>query len=63
VANRLAEVNVETFFILLSEMKAEVLIETLANRLKDVGIETLWETVAQTYAEVLTGYRAKKRGC
>ena len=44
MAKRLAEVKVETFVTLLSKIKAEALIDTLANRLTDVEQEILAET-------------------
>ena len=53
VAKRLAVVKLKTFFSLLSKIKAEARIDTLANRLTDVEIKTLGETVAQIYAKVL----------
>ena len=53
MAKRLAEVKVETFVTLLSKIKAEALIDTLANRLTDVELEILAETMARLYAEVL----------
>ena len=40
------------FFTLLSEIKCEGLIDTVADRPTDVEIETLCETVAQRYAGV-----------
>ena len=39
VAKRLAVVKLKTFFSLLSKIKAEARIETLANRLTDVEIK------------------------
>ena len=53
MAKRLAEVKVETFFTLLSKIKAEAVIDTLANRLIEVELEILAETMARLYAEVL----------
>ena len=53
MAKRLAVVKLKTFFSLLSKIKAEARIDTLANRLTDVEIKTLGETVAQIYAKVL----------
>ena len=47
---KLAEVKVETLVTLLSERKAEALMDTPAARLTDVEIETLGVTVAQRYA-------------
>ena len=46
VAEKLAEVKVETLVTLLPEIKAEAVMNTLAARLTDVEIETLGETVA-----------------
>ena len=51
MAKRLAEVKVETFATLLSEIKAEALIDTLANRLTDVELEIMpkqWPDYTQT---------------
>ena len=45
MAKTLAVVKLKTFFCLLSKIKAEARIETLANRLTDVEIKTLGETV------------------
>ena len=53
LAKSLAGLKIETFFTLLSEIKCEELIDTLADRPTDVEIETLAKTVAQRYAEVL----------
>ena len=53
MAKRLAVVKLKTFFSLLSKIKAEARIDTLADRPADVQIETLDETVSQRYAEVL----------
>ena len=52
LAKRLAGLKIETFFTLLSEIKYEGLIDTLADRPTDVEIEILCETVAQRYAGV-----------
>ena len=53
LAKRLAGLKIEIFFTLLSEIKCEGLIDTLADRPIDVEIETLAETVAQRYAGVI----------
>ena len=55
LAEKLADVTVETLVTLLSVMKAEALMDTPAARLTDMEIETLGETVAQRYAEALSG--------
>ena len=55
LAEKLAEVTVETLVTLLSEIKAGALMDTPAARLTDVERETLGETVAQRYAEALSG--------
>ena len=54
VAEKLAEVKVETLVTLLSDIGAEALMQTLAYRLTDVKIEIFGETVAQRYAEALS---------
>ena len=46
MAKRLTGLNTETFFKLMSEIKGEGLIDTLADRPTDMEIETLGETVA-----------------
>ena len=46
VAEKLAEVKVETLVTLLPEIKAEALMNTLTARLTNVEIETLGEKVA-----------------
>ena len=46
MAKRLAVVKLKMFFSLLSKIKAEAHIDTLANRLTDVEIKTLGETVS-----------------
>lgn len=53
MAKRLAVVKLKTLLSLLSKIKAEARIDTLANRLTDVEIKTLGETGAQIYAKVL----------
>ena len=64
MAKRLAEVKVETFVTLLSEIKAGALIDTLANRLTDVELEILAETMARLYGACQKiSIRAKKGGC
>ena len=50
---RLAEFKVATLVTLLSDIKAEAIIDSLANRLIDVEINKLGKTVAQRYAELL----------
>ena len=55
LADKLAEVTVETLVTLLFEMKAEALMDTPAASLTDVEIDTLGETVAQIHAEALSG--------
>ena len=45
MAKRLAVVKLKMFFSLLSKIKAEAHINTLAKRLTDVEIKTLGETV------------------
>ena len=47
LAKRLAEVKVKRLVTLLSEIKAEALMDTLAAGLTDVEEETLGETVAR----------------
>ena len=46
MAEKLAEVKVEMLVTLLTEIKAEALMNTLAVRLTHVEIKTLCETVA-----------------
>ena len=50
---RLAEFKVATLVTLLSDIKAEAVIDSLADRLTDVEINKLGKTVAQRYAELL----------
>ena len=50
---RLAEFKVATLVTLLSDIKAEAIIDSLADRLTDVEINKLGKTVAQRYAELL----------
>ena len=50
---RLVEFKVATLVTLLSDIKAEAIIDTLADRLRDVEINKLGKTVAQSYAELL----------
>ena len=47
LAQTLTKVKVDTLVILHFEIRAEVLMDTLAARLPDVEIETLGETVAK----------------
>ena len=47
LAQTLTEVKVDTLVTLLSEVRAEALMNTLNARLTDVEIETLGETVAK----------------
>ena len=47
LAKRLEGLRIKTFFTLVSEIKGEALIDTLAGRPTDVEVETLGETVAQ----------------
>ena len=46
LAEKLAEVKVETFFTLLCEIKPKALIDTLADRPTVLKIETLGKTLA-----------------
>ena len=46
LAEKLAEVKVQTLVTLLTQMQAEALMNTLAARLTHVEIKTLCETVA-----------------
>ena len=50
---RLAEFKVATLVTLLSDIKAEAIIDSLVDRLTDVEINKLGKTVAQRYAELL----------
>ena len=50
---RLAEFKLATLVTLLSDIKAEAIIDSLADRLTDVEINKLGKTVAQRYAELL----------
>ena len=54
VAKRLAVVKLKTFFSLLSKIKAEARIETLANRLTDVEIKMSIKTANETLGEIRT---------
>ena len=54
VAKRLAVVKLKTFFSLLSKIKAEARIETLANRLTDVEIKMGIKTANETLGEIGT---------
>lgn len=54
VAKRLAMVNLKTFFSLLSKIKAEARIDTLANRLTDVEIKISIKTANETLGEIST---------
>ena len=47
LGKRLGGLRIKTFFTLLSEIKGEVLIDSLAGRPTDVEVQTLGETVAQ----------------
>lgn len=47
LAKRLGGLKIKTFLTLLSEIKGEALIDTLAVRPTDVEVETLGETVAK----------------
>ena len=53
LAKRLAEVKVATLVTLLSDIKAEAIIDSLADRLTHMEIDKLGKTVAQRYAELL----------
>ena len=50
---RLAEVKVVTLVTLLSDIKAEPIIDSLADTLTAVEMDKLGKTVAQRYAELL----------
>ena len=50
---RLAEVKVATLVTLLSDIKAEPIIDSLADTLTDVEMDKLSKTVPQRYAELL----------
>ena len=50
---RLAEFKVATLVTLLSDIKAEAIIDSLADRLTDVEINKLGKTVAQRCAKLL----------
>ena len=50
---RLAEVKVATLVTLLSDIKAEPIIDSLADTLTDVEMDKLSKTVHQRYAELL----------
>ena len=66
MAKRLAVVKLKTFFSLLSKIKAEERIDTLANRLTDVEIKTLGETVGLNIRRSALRkicLRARKDGC
>ena len=54
VAKRVAVVKLKTFFSLLSKIKAEARIETLANRLTDVEIKMGIKTANETLGEIGT---------
>ena len=54
VAKRLAVVKLKTFFSLLSKIKAEARIETLANRLTDVEKKMAIKTANETLGEIST---------
>ena len=54
VGKRLAVVKLKTFFSLLSKIKAEARIETLANRLTDVEIKMSIKTANETLGEIRT---------
>lgn len=54
VAKRLAVVKLKTFFSLLSKIKAEARIDTLANRLTDVEIKMGIKTANETLGEIST---------
>ena len=54
VAKRLAVVKLKTFFSLLSKIKAEARIDTLANRLTDVEIKMSIKTANETLGEIST---------
>ena len=50
---RLAEFKLATLVTLLSDIKAEAIIDSLADRLTDVEINKLGKTVTQRCAELL----------
>ena len=54
VAKRLAVVKLKTFFSLLSKIKAEARIDTLANKLTDVEIKMGIKTANETLGEIRT---------
>ena len=54
VAKRLVVVKLKTFFSLLSKIKAEARIDTLANRLTDVEIKMSIKTANETLGEIST---------
>ena len=54
VAKRLAVVKLKTFFSLLSKIKAEARIDTLANKLTDVEIKMGIKTANETLGEIST---------
>ena len=54
MAKRLAVVKLKTFFSLLSKIKAEARIDTLANRLTDVKIKMGIKTANETLGEIST---------
>ena len=54
VAKRVAVVKLKTFFSLLSKIKAEARIDTLANRLTDVEIKMSIKTANETLGEIST---------
>ena len=53
LAKRLAEFKVATLVTLLSDIKAETIIDSLADWVTDVEMDKLNKTVAQRYAELL----------
>ena len=53
LVKRLAEVKVATLVTLLSDIKAEAIIDSLVDRLTHVEIDKLGKTVAKSYAELL----------
>ena len=54
VAKRVAVVKLKTFFSLLSKIKAEARIDTLANRLTDVEIKMSIKTAHEKLGEIST---------
>ena len=54
VAKRLVVVKLKTFFSLLSKIKAEARIDTLANRLTDVEIKMSIKTAHEKLGEIST---------